>query len=111
MADSTFGGFDLSETALGDGRVVLRVAGDLDLTSAPNLERSIDRLSTQGRVCVFDLSQVTFIDSSGLQALLKSARADGAGGGITVRGALPEIVVRLFELTGLRDSLRREESS
>jgi anti-anti-sigma regulatory factor len=43
---------------------------------------------------VFDLSSVTFIDSSGLRAL-KAARAESAGGAFTVLGTLPVVVYRL----------------
>ena len=55
------------------GRVgpVIEVAGDLDMASAPQLrDRLLDVVETGARTVVVDLTQVGFVDSSGLGALV-----------------------------------------
>lgn len=103
--------FGVCEIELGDGRVVLQLAGELDVYSAPRVADMLERFSSDGRLCVFDLSRLTFIDSSGLRVLLLAARADAAGGAIPVTGPLPEVVERLLDLLGVGDRVRLEEGS
>ena len=61
----------------GDGRVVLRPVGDLDLLTAPVLTEALAQRGGSGVTLVIDLAAVTFLDSSGLRALLV-AHEDGA---------------------------------
>jgi anti-sigma B factor antagonist len=103
--------FGISEIALGDGRVVVQLAGELDVGSAPRVADTLERLTSDGQLCAFDLSRVTFIDSSGLRVLLLAARADAAGGAIPVTGPLPQVVERLFDLLGVGDRVRLQASS
>jgi anti-sigma B factor antagonist len=65
-----------------DGRVVLAVAGEVDLSTAPELHRELDRLVDAGAgTVVADLTAVTFLDSTGLSALVAGRnRARAAGG-------------------------------
>jgi anti-anti-sigma factor len=79
--------------------VVVTVAGDLDLSTAPDLERSLVGVQTDGRPVVLDLRQVTFMDSSGLRVILAAdARARSAGSRLVlVEG--PPGVQRVFHLT------------
>jgi anti-anti-sigma factor len=85
----------------GSGEVV-RVAGELDLDTADQLARALD--ACQGDVVV-DLAQCSFMDSSGLGALIRARnRLTTEGGTLSVREAA-ENVRRLFELTGLTDFL------
>ena len=65
------GQFDLIEA--GDG--VVAVAGELDAATADQLVR---RLSAPPAVQVIDLSGVTFIDASGVRALVDATVCDGS---------------------------------
>jgi anti-sigma B factor antagonist len=71
-----------------DGLVVLAPQGKLNLVTAPAVKARIDQLVKSGSTrVVVDLSDVGFIDSSGLGALigsLKSARQ--AGGDVRIAG-------------------------
>ena len=80
-----------------EGFVVV-VAGDVDLASAPALHDRLHPLATRGAGVAVDLAGVTFIDSSGIHALLTSARAIDAAGGSLVLAAPSPAVRRLFEL-------------
>src|SRR5436190_575970 len=56
-----------------DGSHTLALTGELDLATAPDLEAVILSLCSDGACeIVLDLSQVSFLDSSGLRAILSS---------------------------------------
>lgn len=85
-------------------QAILVVRGELDAYSAPALEDHIARLLTDGqREVVLDLSQTTFLDSSGLRAILTAHRRIGEQGGKLVLRHPSEPVLRLLEITGLTD--------
>lgn len=66
--------FDIERTAV-PGQTVLRVVGELDLTTAPALtEAAMAELVLQPPRLVVDLSPTTFMDSSGARALVQLGR-------------------------------------
>ena len=54
------------------GGVVLRLEGELDAATAPELERRLTGLPTLGRVLVLDLHELSFLDSLGLNMLFRA---------------------------------------
>jgi len=92
--------FQISRREL-DGRTsVLAVAGELDLSSAPDLKWALaDALDASDQVVV-DLSLVTFLDSTALGVLVGVQRRLAAGTGLPIVCADAN-VLRIFELTGL----------
>ncbi|RJQ72742.1 anti-sigma factor antagonist [Pseudonocardiaceae bacterium YIM PH 21723] len=87
----------------GDGVVVVSVAGEVDLETAPDLEQSItDALNVPAaRSVEVNLAAVSFLNSRGLSVLVSgSQRAEKAGIAFTVRGAQPA-VAKVIEITGL----------
>ena len=72
---------------------VLRVTGEVDLSTAPMLRERIRELAARGAVhLIADLSQVDFIDSTGLGVLvggLKRVREDGGSLALVVTPAHP----------------------
>jgi anti-sigma B factor antagonist len=86
------------------GEVVVDVCGELDEHTVPRLREALARLAAQDVVNVtLDLARMTFIDSTGLGALvgaLKRSRA--VGGEVTLRH--PSAATRkVLELTGLHN--------
>ncbi|MBI4935964.1 MAG: STAS domain-containing protein [Actinobacteria bacterium] len=81
------------------------IAGDIDMAGGPILEdamlaREAELTAAGGGDVILDLSDVHFIDSSGLRTLLAATRrAAGRGGSLELRWIGPEII-RLFEITG-----------
>jgi len=73
-------------------------SGDLDIRVAPHFEAAIVRHAGADGVCI-DLADVTFMDSTGLCALI-NARA--AVGRVVIRRPSP-VVLRLLELTDTGD--------
>jgi anti-anti-sigma factor len=81
--------FDLrtERDAAGVARVLLR--GELDLATAPQLEGALRELREAGEPTVVDLRGLTFLDSTGLRALLQ-ATADAQGGGWSLHIVRPD---------------------
>jgi len=87
-------------------RVRLALRGELDLASSPILEDAVSRACTQGASeLVLDIGELTFIDSTGLRAILTSkTNCEHAGCSFAVAPA-PDVVRpqvrRLLQVTGL----------
>jgi anti-sigma B factor antagonist len=88
------------------GSPVLRLEGELDLSVAEELEQQLLRALRRAdeRLCV-DLSEVTYIDSSSVRALLRAAAfAHDRGKRVQVTSA-SGISRRVIELAGVEDVL------
>lgn len=92
---------DLSTRALGD-RAVVSVGGEVDLETASALgEYALEALHHVSPHVVMDITDVTFMDSTGLKVLVSvERRAQLAGGSFALVGASPT-VLRILTLTGL----------
>lgn len=101
--------FDVTTTEQGVGVVTPR--GRLNMVSARRLKELLADLVKGGTIrIVVDLAQTTFLDSSGLGALiagLKSARQ--AGGDLRIARPTPSVMT-VFELTNLDKVLRARDS-
>ncbi|MEH1102211.1 STAS domain-containing protein [Micromonospora sp. CPCC 205561] len=91
------------------GGACLRLAGELDLSTAPELNSVIDRLVEGGeRHLLVDLSQLTFCDSTGIAAFVRGDNRVAADGGwLRLTGASGR-VDRVLQVTGLAQVLRYE---
>ena len=89
-----------------DGVVRLVLSGELDLSSATQIEEVLKDLEEEGpSLIVLDLRELTFMDSTGLRVMVSAdARArDNSRRLVIVQG--PEAVHRVFRITGLDDHL------
>jgi anti-anti-sigma factor len=88
-----------------DGRDVLRVAGEVDLGVVDELlDHALERLVRSGAGIDLDLGGVTFIDSSGIGALIR-LRNEAVKGDTSLRlRNVSAPVVRLLQVTGLSGS-------
>jgi anti-anti-sigma factor len=67
---------------------VLRLAGELDVATAPQLRAAIDAARPRRGTLVLDVAQLSFMDSAGLHLLLDAhAAARAAGHDVVVAGA------------------------
>ncbi|MDQ6804670.1 MAG: STAS domain-containing protein [Actinomycetota bacterium] len=98
-------GFQCACSPGGSGSVRVRVAGELDLSTAPLLEQTLRRAERRARLIVLDLRELTFMDSAGLHVIVNaSIRASQSRRRLVlVRG--PSQVDRLFTMTGAADVL------
>lgn len=96
-------------TRAGQAGWIVAVRGEVDIAASPELRRQLERLTDDEEPIVVDVSEMSFIDSSGLGVLvevLKRRREAGAGP-VTLRG-MQEPVRRVFEITGLTDLFELE---
>jgi anti-sigma B factor antagonist len=84
-----------------EGGTVLRIHGELDISTADQLRRAAGpHLGAGGRL-VLDLSRVTFCDSTGLAVLVGfHKRLAASGGGLELYAPVPR-VQHLLAITGL----------
>jgi anti-sigma B factor antagonist len=84
----------------GPAHTLLRVAGECDITTAPQLlEAFLTQRAAAGRLVVVDLSALSYLDVAGTRALLTASTAL-AGPGRSLAVAAPQrIVARMLELT------------
>ncbi|MFF9765240.1 STAS domain-containing protein [Streptomyces sp. NPDC053086] len=84
-----------------EGISVVRVCGEIDRDSAPQLLEAVAPQDAAAHRTVLDLSGVTFMDSSGINALITAHRAAQSADG-WLRLAAPSVSVsRLIEIVGL----------
>ena len=84
-----------------EGEVVLRVKGELDLSTTPQLSAAIDATAGGPRTVTLDLSGVSFIDSSALRVLVLSGRALADADRALQIGPRSEMVGRVLTMTNL----------
>jgi anti-anti-sigma factor len=93
---------DVSSREGGVKLVVLR--GELDFDDAPRLGRVLEELRAEGeRRVVVDLSELTFIDSSGISVLVVAARAANVEQQAFVVAAPTPNVQRVFDIVSLSE--------
>jgi anti-sigma B factor antagonist len=91
------------ETFERGGAQVLRVSGEIDLIGAPALRSALVPTLDRSALVVLDLSEVSFLGSSGL-AVLVEAREQAQRSQHELRlVCTTRIVLRALEATGLRE--------
>jgi anti-anti-sigma factor len=95
------GGFEISESFEPDG-VRVKVAGELDVAVIERLQQRLDSLARTGEAVVLDLSELTFIDSSGLNVIVTTLRqAQREGWELSIDPNMTGPVLRVVKLMGL----------
>lgn len=86
-------------------------AGEIDIATAPTLEAALNAALDDGseRIAV-DLSEVTFMDSTGLRSLISTQRRLEERGGSLAIVAPGGPARRLLEIAGVAGTLRLVES-
>ncbi len=105
MQPPKFGELDIS-TEREDGVHTIRLAGELDVATAPRVEEELKQAeASDAATMVLDLSGLTFMDSTGVRLVLSAhARSRQDSDRLQlVRGS--HAVHRVFELSGVADTL------
>jgi anti-sigma B factor antagonist len=95
--------------AVEEARLV-RVAGDLDASTAGDLRAHVVAARGEGTTLLLDLAAVRFIDSTGLRVLLDASRAASDTGWPFFIVRPSSTVRRLIRLTGTASELALVES-
>lgn len=90
----------------------IEVEGEIDAYTAPQLKERASSIDwTEETAVIIDLSNVTYMDSTGLGVFVGIyKRANAAGSKFQLRG-LNERLYRLFEITGLHEVIDIEKES
>ena len=97
--------FELSSENL-DGAHVIHVKGEIHVSTAKEFaQRLDDAMSQDENAIVLDLTEVEFIDSTGLTVLLNGQRNVTLRGGRLALAISNPTVLRLFEITRLDSTL------
>jgi anti-sigma B factor antagonist len=102
MAHDTLG---IDVTSTDDGKTqIFALHGSLDIATSPTLRAALmEAAEHKGHLLVVDLSQLDFLDSTGLGALIGAhKRASEADGGVRLVAHEGQIL-RLLRITGLLD--------
>jgi anti-sigma B factor antagonist len=90
--------------------VVLELAGELDVTTAPKLEQALSELDSEAHNRVLlDLNELSFVDSAGVSVLIKAKKEAEAKGRELVLQRPTAQVHRVFALVGMVDWLVFED--
>lgn len=104
--------FQASASELDGGIRLLKVNGELDLSTATQLEGPLEEaVAAHDAAVLIDLTDCTFIDSTGIALVVRAwqrvdAAAGNGGEGCLVLCSQNEQVKRVLEVTGLEHSLR-----
>lgn len=82
---------------------VVRVVGEIDLATAPQLQSCLARIPADTRAVIVDLTAVTFLDSTGLSVLVagrKRLSEDGEEGDLRLVVSR-SLIQRVLDVTGL----------
>jgi anti-sigma B factor antagonist len=94
--------FRLTDESVGDNKHVVSLWGEIDAHSAPRLGSRLFGLADEGKArVVVDLSDVTFMDSTGIGVLLNALGHFSLRHATMVLVCPTERVLRPFQVTGL----------
>jgi anti-sigma B factor antagonist len=94
--------FHQASIAAGSDCAVLRVTGEVDMSTAPQLREQVIQLASNGVLHIIaDLRGVDFLDSAGLAALVGSLKRIRTRGGSLTLAVSPGRTLRLLQITGL----------
>jgi anti-sigma B factor antagonist len=99
-------------TSSAENEVILVVIeGDVDAYTACTLDKALNDLLAQGRRrLVLDASQMDFISSAGLRAIMFAQREVGKRGGQVRVCGLTVRALRIFEMAGIDEFLHLSET-
>ncbi len=103
--------FEVEREKLGDGIRVFTVRGELDMSTAPELEQALEgALADSDASVMLDLCECEFIDSTGIALIVRAwqridREAGGDGNGRLVICCSNDQVERLLKITGVGSSI------
>ena len=87
--------------------IIIEVAGRLDTTTAPRLEKTVNDIINDAKKLVLDFKGLEYISSAGLRVLLSAQKKMQKNGSMKLINVSEEIM-DVFEITGFADILTIE---
>ena len=85
----------------------INLAGRLDTTTAPELEKAVLENTAGVETLIFDLKELSYTSSAGLRVFLKAQKQMNRQGTMILRNVCSDIM-EIFEVTGFTDILTIE---
>ncbi|MFL5954581.1 MAG: STAS domain-containing protein [Gaiellaceae bacterium] len=93
--------FEISSAPAGASSYEVRIAGELDLYTAPDVRQQFAGMPPETDRVVVDLRELSFVDSAGIASLLAVARDLASRGGAMTLLVRDAGILRVLEVTGL----------
>lgn len=91
----------LERDVQGDGTELLIVGGELDVETAPELQRALAEAAARKASVVLDLANLEFIDSSGIGVLVRAELQATRDGRRLLLRNIPPQAARILSIAGL----------
>lgn len=92
-----------------DDRITLKISGRIDATNSGVLQNAILLAFQKMKTLELDFSEVDYIASAGLRALMIGQKTSMAKGGSMTLRHVNKWVMEVFDMTGFSDILTIEE--
>jgi anti-anti-sigma factor len=104
MSDPIREPFTIEVTEVADGVFVVVLSGEMDIATSPELTSRLATVRGAERYHVLiDLSELAFVDSTGIKALITAAQDVRERGGDVIAFAPTANIRRVFEIVHLSD--------
>ena len=97
----------ISETRSGDV-IQIKIDGRVDTTTSPQLQNAILQAFQKGSKLVLDFSDVEYVSSAGLRALLIGQKTANSKGGSMTLVNVADAVLQVFKMSGFSGILNIE---
>ena len=97
----------ISETRSGDV-IQIKIDGRVDTTTSPQLQNAILQAFQKGSKLVLDFSDVEYVSSAGLRALLIGQKTANSKGGTMTLVHVADAVLQVFKMSGFSGILHIE---
>ena len=98
---------NISETRSGDV-IQIKIDGRVDTTTSPQLQNAILLAFRKGNKLVLDFSDVEYVSSAGLRALLIGQKTANSKGGSMTLLHVADAVLQVFKMSGFSGILHIE---
>ena len=99
--------FALSSERPSADAVVIDIAGEIDIFTAPDVRRvGLEAIADGATRVILDLTRTSFLDSTGLGVIIGLSKRVRPSGGDVVIVNVDEGIARTFEITGLNEIFR-----
>ena len=82
--------------------LILKIAGRLDTTSAPEMEKAVKENISGVEKLIIDMEKLEYISSAGLRVLLSAQKTMNGQGSMKVIH-VSDTIMEIFEITGLNE--------
>ena len=82
-----------------ENKATLFIKGRIDTSTAPNLEKKINKLIKNINELILDFEKVEYITSAGLRVILAASKAMLAKGKFQILNSSP-VIKEIFDMTG-----------